>query len=106
MHRPLTLAALFAFQILLAGCQTRSSEPAKLTTEPAIDDGRLGRFAAALPFDRASVGVRVIDLASGRELYAREPDRPMMPASNLKMLTTATALHLLGPDHTFDTFFV
>ena len=105
MHRPLTPAS---FAILtcafLTGCQTKSNEPTKLTTETLLDNGRLERFAAALPFDRATVAVRVIDLASGKELYARDPDRSVMPASNLKMLTTATALHLLGPDHTFDTF--
>jgi D-alanyl-D-alanine carboxypeptidase/D-alanyl-D-alanine-endopeptidase (penicillin-binding protein 4) len=105
MHCPLTPATLALFAcVFLTGCQTKSDQPTKLTTEPALDNGRLERFAAALPFDRATVGVRLVDFASGKELYAREPDRPLMPASNLKLLTTATALHLLGPGHTFDTF--
>ena len=51
----------------------------------------------------ANVAVRVIELPSRRELYAVEADRAMLPASNMKLVTTATALDLFGPDHTFET---
>jgi PBP4 family serine-type D-alanyl-D-alanine carboxypeptidase len=46
----------------------------------------------------ARVAVTVVDVESGERLYARALDEPMAPASNQKLLTTATVLTLLGPD--------
>ena len=37
-------------------------------------------------------------------LLALNPDRPMVPASNMKLLSTAAALHFLGPDYRYRTF--
>ena len=39
-----------------------------------------------------------------RELYASNPDRPMMPASNGKLAVSAAALDFFGPDYTFKTW--
>lgn len=39
----------------------------------------------------------------GRVLYALEPDRPLHPASNTKIVTTAAALVELGPTYTWST---
>jgi D-alanyl-D-alanine carboxypeptidase/D-alanyl-D-alanine-endopeptidase (penicillin-binding protein 4) len=47
---------------------------------------------------------RVIELDSGRELYAVTPDEPFMPASNMKLSVSAAALDTFGPAKTFDTF--
>ena len=44
-----------------------------------------------------------MDAADGRELYAREPDRALVPASNMKVLTALAALHAWGPAHQFTT---
>lgn len=35
--------------------------------------------------------------------YSRSPDRALIPASNMKMFTTAAALELLGADYVFET---
>ncbi|MBW2282727.1 MAG: D-alanyl-D-alanine carboxypeptidase/D-alanyl-D-alanine-endopeptidase [Deltaproteobacteria bacterium] len=51
----------------------------------------------------ARVGVSIVDLASGQPLYEREPRRLMVPASNLKLLVGAAALHQWGPTHRFET---
>ncbi|MEV7197450.1 D-alanyl-D-alanine carboxypeptidase/D-alanyl-D-alanine-endopeptidase [Streptomyces sp. NPDC093510] len=47
--------------------------------------------------------VVVADSASGDILYQHRPSGRLMPASNTKMLTSAAAMELLGPDHRFTT---
>lgn len=51
----------------------------------------------------AEVGVVVESLENGGLLYERNADRPMIPASNLKLVTAAAALSLFGPDYRFET---
>ncbi len=48
------------------------------------------------------VGAAVADVATGAILAGHEADVRLNPASNEKLATTATALVLLGPDHTFE----
>jgi D-alanyl-D-alanine carboxypeptidase/D-alanyl-D-alanine-endopeptidase (penicillin-binding protein 4) len=48
-------------------------------------------------------GVYVVDAVSGHELYAYGADRQLNPASNTKLVSTATALDLLGPDYAYPT---
>ena len=62
----------------------------------------LDRAVAAEPLKGAVVGVMVQDL-SGHVLASREAGRRMVPASNMKLITTGTALHALGPDFKFET---
>ena len=45
----------------------------------------------------------VDDPARGQTLWAYQPDLPLMPASNNKLLTTAVSLIQLGPDYRFKT---
>jgi D-alanyl-D-alanine carboxypeptidase/D-alanyl-D-alanine-endopeptidase (penicillin-binding protein 4) len=69
---------------------------------PAAQAG--GPAATARTLDRqmaragAASGAYVIDLDSGRELYARAPDVPRIPASVNKLYTTAAALRLYGAE--------
>jgi D-alanyl-D-alanine carboxypeptidase/D-alanyl-D-alanine-endopeptidase (penicillin-binding protein 4) len=51
----------------------------------------------------AYAGAYAVDLGTGRVLYARNADRTLAPASNEKLLTTASALVRLGQDTTLDT---
>lgn len=44
------------------------------------------------------VGVSIVDLASGREVASHHASLPLNPASNMKLVTAATALVELGPD--------
>jgi D-alanyl-D-alanine carboxypeptidase/D-alanyl-D-alanine-endopeptidase (penicillin-binding protein 4) len=48
-------------------------------------------------------GIHVVEVATGRVLYAHNDDRLLLPASNLKILTSALALERLGPDYRFTT---
>jgi D-alanyl-D-alanine carboxypeptidase/D-alanyl-D-alanine-endopeptidase (penicillin-binding protein 4) len=45
----------------------------------------------------------VVDLGSGRVLFAHNAKTGFIPASTMKLLTSASALSVLGPDHTFKT---
>jgi len=51
----------------------------------------------------ASAGVLVVRTASGEVVYEREPDRALMPASNMKIVTSLAALQYLGPAFRFTT---
>lgn len=53
------------------------------------------------PLD-ANVGALVLD-PSGRELYESGADNALIPASNMKLLTTVAALSVLAPETTFET---
>ncbi|WP_211766012.1 D-alanyl-D-alanine carboxypeptidase/D-alanyl-D-alanine endopeptidase [Kutzneria sp. CA-103260] len=48
-------------------------------------------------------GLVVRNADTGATLYSRLGDNLMVPASNMKLVTSATALDLLGADYTFDT---
>lgn len=49
------------------------------------------------------VSVYIVDATTGEMLVDIEGDRPMIPASNMKLLTTATAIDTLGADFLFQT---
>src|SRR5690348_7918768 len=49
------------------------------------------------------IGLYALDLTSGETLIQVNPDEPMMPASNMKLVTTAAAVKILGPDFVFHT---
>lgn len=51
----------------------------------------------------ATVGISIIDLSSGKTLYARQAAKNFMPASNTKLYTTAVALDILGPEFSWNT---
>ncbi len=53
-----------------------------------------------------TASVAIMDVASGQWLHRSRADEPMIPASNMKLLTTATALGVLGPEHLFVTRFL
>jgi D-alanyl-D-alanine carboxypeptidase/D-alanyl-D-alanine-endopeptidase (penicillin-binding protein 4) len=45
----------------------------------------------------------VVEVGTGKVLYAHDPTRPHVPASTMKLLTATAALSILGPEHTFQT---
>jgi D-alanyl-D-alanine carboxypeptidase/D-alanyl-D-alanine-endopeptidase (penicillin-binding protein 4) len=58
-------------------------------------------LAAGVPLD--AVGIVVQQAGAPRPLFAHRPDRPMNPASVMKLVTTFAALELLGPDYRWKT---
>src|SRR5450432_3595267 len=53
-------------------------------------------IAAHAPLQHARVGVSVVDLTTGAELFTHEPDKGLNLASNTKLLTSVAALGTLG----------
>ena len=66
-------------------------------------DRSIDKILAASDAQRGFWGIEVVQLASGRLLYDRDANHLFIPASNMKMFTTAAALEKLGPDYVFRT---
>ncbi|MGW1674472.1 D-alanyl-D-alanine carboxypeptidase/D-alanyl-D-alanine endopeptidase [Streptomyces sp. NPDC002324] len=68
-----------------------------------------GALAAALdPFLKAPVlgprrAAAVVDVATGKRLYAQNADDALTPASTTKIATAVAALSAVGPDHRIET---
>jgi len=99
-----------------AVCRARRGRHALLTTmaAPALllcaamcahadRTADIDKMLAAPDLQYALVGIHVIDVGTGQVLYSRNADVRMLPASNQKVLTSAAAYELLGPDHTYQT---
>lgn len=77
----------------------RREEPLTLEEETAKQIQKLLRG----PLRNGLTGLYVADALTGRPLFAVNADDPLNPASNVKMISTATALELLGPDFRYPT---
>lgn len=69
-------------------------------------DNLAARLDAALvspALTGASVGLEVVRLRDGKVLYQRDSSHWFVPASNMKLFTSALALVRLGPDFRFQT---
>jgi len=101
---------------LLAGCATsQTSVPA--TVDPShVAHATHAAHDAVTPlhdeldalfndarFARALWGVRIESLRDGRVVYARNSDKLVVPASNMKLFTMAATAQRLGWDFTFET---
>src|SRR6201990_2670759 len=65
---------------------------------------RIDQVLEANPlFKRSVVGIHVVSLDTRKVLYARNADKFFVPASNMKLFTTALALTRLGPEHSLTT---
>lgn len=93
----------------------KSAKPVKKKPTPAKPVVRYTapRGAAALAADLGTIlgsrtrggswGAMVISLSRGDTLFALNADKPYVPASTMKLFTTAIALERLGAEHTFST---
>ncbi|SVA38945.1 uncharacterized protein METZ01_LOCUS91799, partial [marine metagenome] len=68
-----------------------------------IDSPAVDALLGSSPIDQVHFGVMVTDALTGRVLLAHNAHQWFVPASNQKILVTAAAWSLLGPDHEFRT---
>ena len=54
-------------------------------------------------YQNATVGIQIVDLETEKPLFELNADNLMIPASTLKIVTSATALEILGADYRFQT---
>ncbi|MDY7226909.1 D-alanyl-D-alanine carboxypeptidase/D-alanyl-D-alanine endopeptidase [Hyalangium rubrum] len=54
----------------------------------------------------ARVGIHMQSLDDGQVVFAQNADELLNPASNMKLVTAAAALGMLGPEYRFDTEFL
>lgn len=76
--------------------------PLPAETDPALRQAVDAQVAAARRVASA-LGVHVVDLASGAEVYSYNADTERILASNTKLFTAAAALDRLGPGYFFET---
>ncbi len=50
-----------------------------------------------------NIGVKITSLSNNETIFEKNPQRLFMPASTIKLLTLASALHYLGPSFRFET---
>lgn len=77
----------------------RRAEPLTLEEETAERIQKLLRG----PLRRGVTGLFVADAKTGEPLFAVNADDPLNPASNVKLISTAASLELLGPEFRYPT---
>lgn len=89
----LTVAAAVASVALLAPLPAAAGQDAATRIDGTANSAALGR----------DVTVHVVTAPAGSNIYAAKPDARQVPASTMKVVTAANALHAFGPAHRFVT---
>lgn len=82
------------FFLLLFGGQISAQNTIDLAVETLLKQEN---------YRNASVGINVINQANGETIYSYNPDKLLIPASTIKLITSGTALEILGADYRFKT---
>jgi serine-type D-Ala-D-Ala carboxypeptidase/endopeptidase (penicillin-binding protein 4) len=80
------------------------------TVHPGSSRGELRYLIDSLTtqpeFRNAQWGVLIVNPRTGDTLYSKNAGKLFMPASNMKIITSAAALTLLGPEYRYKTTFL
>lgn len=91
---------LMTVALLVMSVAIAVGEPGRAATDVRK---RLDKILTNHNQSKAVLGARVIELSGGRVLYDRDGHRPMLPASNMKLIVMAAAIDKLGKDYQFKT---
>ena len=88
--------------LLLWTCLTMSAQTTE--TYPADKDlqAKIEALISDATFEQAVVGISACT-ADGRPLAGINGGTMLVPASNMKLISTGAALHALGPDYRYET---
>jgi len=77
-----------------------------LALDPKLP-AQLKRYVESLSskkeFKNATLGVKVVEAKTGREVFSHQADTLLIPASVMKIITSVAVLRSFGSDHTFPT---
>jgi D-alanyl-D-alanine carboxypeptidase/D-alanyl-D-alanine-endopeptidase (penicillin-binding protein 4) len=93
MHRSKCVARKWVVVVLLVGWLCNASFAGLA--------GRIGKIVE--PQAGGDYSIQVVEPGSGATIYSYNPRKPLMPASNMKLITTAAALKYLGPNFEYTT---
>src|SRR5271170_5510201 len=79
------------------------AERGRLRPAAARFGERADELLGAAPASKGDWGLLIVDAQTGKTLYEKNADGYFVPASNMKLFTTALALAKLGPDYKFHT---
>ncbi|MCC7006301.1 MAG: D-alanyl-D-alanine carboxypeptidase/D-alanyl-D-alanine-endopeptidase [Ottowia sp.] len=83
-----------ACTVLPINTESAARERLKNTLDLILADAQL---------EGATTGIVVRDVTQGHTLYARNEKQRLVPASTMKLLTSAAAFDILGDEHRFET---
>ncbi len=89
----------FVLTVALSSLAVATEAPKKRVTLAQRIESILRRTEAR----RGLWGIEVVRLSDGKVLFTRNAERLFLPASNMKLFTTAAAIERLGPDFVFRT---
>ena len=80
-----------------------TGSPAKAAAATSRFEKRVDALLGAEPASKGEWGLLVVDAETGQTLYQQNAAKYFVPASNMKLFTTALALDKLGPEFRFHT---
>ncbi|MDO9635175.1 MAG: D-alanyl-D-alanine carboxypeptidase/D-alanyl-D-alanine-endopeptidase [Paludibacter sp.] len=74
-----------------------------ILTTTVFSENPIDKFVSTPILRNANISIMVRDLKTGKEICSYRPNHATIPASTMKVITTATALEIFGPDFRYET---